>query len=425
MSLFDVAALLLGFSAGFGLVNHHVLRLPHTIGLVIMALGASLLIVLIEAVAPQVTIAEDIDRAIQGIDFYATVIQGMLSFLLFAGALHVDLDDLAAGKWVIGIMATVGVVLSTVVVGLIMWGVFNAAGISMPLLYAMVFGALISPTDPIAVLGILKRVAVPRSLRAKIAGESLFNDGVGVVVFTILVALAAGAHGHGAEIGPIGVIELFVFEAGGGAVLGLLFGTAAFFAMKSLDDYVLEVMVTLALVTVTYSVSDAVGVSGPIAVVVAGLLIGNQGTRFAMSPTTRDHVNKFWELLDEILNSVLFLLIGLEVLAIGLHAGHVAPALMAIPVVLLGRTAAVLIPVQALQRNRPFVPGTVPVLVWGGLRGAISVALALSLPDSEQKAAILAATYAVVIFSIVVQGLTVERVVRQTVRPREADRDPA
>ncbi|MDP7546597.1 MAG: sodium:proton antiporter, partial [Alphaproteobacteria bacterium] len=281
-------------------------------------------------------------------------------------------------------------------------------------------GALISPTDPVAVLGILKTAKVPPSLEAKIAGESLFNDGVGVVVFVILLAMATN-EGQGAGMDPADVVILFLREALGGAVLGLAAGAIAFWALRSIDEYNLEVIITLALVTVTYEFALLLHTSGPISVVVAGLIIGNHGTRLAMSETTRSHLTNFWTLIDEILNAVLFLLIGLEVVMISTKPGLLWVALIAIPLVLGARFISVAIPIGLLGLWRDFTKGAIPVLTWGGLRGGISVALALSLPAGEEKDAIVTVCYAVVVFSILVQGLTIGRLVRRVVPDQELE----
>ena len=292
---------------------------------------------------------------------------------------------------------------------------FAALGVEMPLAYCLVFGALISPTDPVAVMGILKEVKVPETLEAKIAGESLFNDGVGVVLFSVLVALAAGNGEHGV-ISFGGAAELLATEAVGGIVLGLVTGYSAYRAMKTINEHNLEVLITLSLVMASYAVAAELHVSGPLAVVVAGLFIGNHGKRFAMSEETRDHIEKFWSLTDEVLNSLLFLAIGFEVVAITITGPVVGAAVLAVPVVLLARWVSVATPITMKGLRQEFTRGAISVLTWGGLRGGISVALALSLPDSPAKPVILATTYGVVVFSIVVQGLTVERLVRAVVR---------
>jgi len=417
LSLLNVAVVIVTLAALFGYINHRWLGLPHAIGIVVIALLTSLGAIALDAIWPALALQESVRAVLANLDFHDVLMNGMLSFLLFAGALHVNLGDLLSRKWAIGSMATIGVLMSTFLIGFAVYGISSLLDIGIPLTYCLVFGALISPTDPVAVLGILKTVKVPESLEAKIAGESLFNDGVGLVVFIIMVAIATGGGGgHGEAIGVLEVIRLFAQEALGGAALGLTTGYIAYRAMKSIDEHNLEVLITLALVMLTYGIASALQLSGPIAVVIAGLLIGNKGTRLAMSETTRDHVHKFWSLLDEIMNSALFLLIGFEVFALSISGNVVALMIIIIPVALAARFISVGTPLMLLSLRKDFTKGAIPVLTWGGLRGGISVALALSLPESDFKSTILAATYAVVIFSIVVQGLTVKAVVRKLVR---------
>lgn len=405
---FDVAAVLVVLTAAFAAVNHHLLRLPGSIGLLLVALAASLATLAADALLPALGIAEAVRVQVRAIDFNETLMDGMLGFLLFAGALHVDLSDLKAQRWIVAVMASLGVMLSTVLVGL---GYAWLAGV--PVVVALVFGALISPTDPVAVLGILKHVRVPKSLETKIAGESLFNDGVAVVVFAVLVAIAFPA---GEAITAGGVAWLFLQEAVGGVVFGGLIGWLTYLVLKRTDEYVLEILLTLALVMGGYALAHALHLSGPLAMVVAGLFIGNHGIAFAMSEKSARHVGDFWHLVDEVLNAVLFLLIGIEVFAIPFGERALLPALAAIPLVLLARFLAVWLSVAGMRWRREFTAGAVPVMTWGGLRGGISVALALSLPDSEWKPTILTATYVVVVFSIVVQGLTVGPLIRRMVR---------
>ena len=416
ISLFTAIGAVITLAAVFGYLNHRFLRLPPTIGVVVIALVASLGTIGIDAVVPSLGIGGAVRTAILGVDFHEVLMKGMLSFLLFAGALHVNLGDLLSRKWAIGSIATVGVVLSTFLVGFAVYGVTQALGLPLALIYCLVFGALIAPTDPIAVLGILKTVKVPASLQAKIAGESLFNDGVGIVVFIIMTAIAVGSA-HGGSITALDVVILFVRETLGGAALGLATGFLAYYAMKSIDDHNVEVMITLALVMATYGIASALHLSGPIAVVLAGILIGNRGSRFAMSETTREHVHTFWSVLDEMMNAALFLLIGFEVVALSLTGEVGILMALAIPIVLAARFVSVGTPLTLLGLRREYTKGAIPVLTWGGLRGGISVALALSLPAGPEREIILAVTYAVVIFSIVVQGLTVRALVERVVSP--------
>ena len=419
MSIFEIGAFLIGLSAVFGYLNHRYLRLPHTIGLVMIALAASLAVILIEVLSPASQVMEIITGVLTQIDFHETVMRGMLSFLLFAGALHVDFTVFKSRARAIALMATLGILISTFLIGWVIWLILNAFGIEMPFIWALVFGALISPTDPVAVLGIFKTVNVPETLEAKMGGEALFNDGVGVVVFTVVVAVAVGGNGHGGDVGALFVAELFFTEAVGGAILGLLAGYAGYRAMLHIDEHNLEVLITLALVMVTYAAALRLHMSGPIAMVVAGLFIGNKGMKYAVSEKTRDYIKKFWSLIDEILNSVLFLLIGLEVLVIAKLVDHVGVALLAIPVTLAARWISVFVPISILSRWRSFTKGAVPILTWGGLRGGIAVALALSLPANEYKPTILTITYAVVLFSIIVQGLTIKPLVERIVSKGE------
>ncbi len=407
MNALDIAATLVCLAAAFGVLNHFFLRLPSTIGLVVIALASSLALIALDALVPGFGVAEAVRRQFLEIDFSEALLKGMLGFLLFAGALHVDFEALRNQKWTVALMASIGVLISTTIVAT---GFHFLAG--APFLIALVFGALISPTDPVAVLGLLKDVKVPKSLEAKIAGESLFNDGVAYVVFLIATAIAFRAVGEE----PMGLVEageLFIVEAGGGALLGGLAGWLVFQVMRRIDDYALEVLLTLALVMGSYALATAVHVSGPIAVVVAGLLIGHTGVKFGMSAETHRYVESFWRLIDEILNSVLFLLIGLEILALAFDANHILLGLASIPLVIAARFVAVALPIKAMGFRRSFTPGAIPIMTWGGLRGGISVALVLSLPAGAHKPLLLTVTYVIVIFSIIVQGLTMERVVRR------------
>ena len=415
LSLFEIASLLLVLSGLFGWFNHVFLKLPHTIGLLVMALIASLAVLGVEKLFPGLGINTTLGSAIGQIDFYETVMEGMLAFLLFAGALHVDFSFLRSQAWAIGLMASVGVLTSTFIVGFGIYFLSAALSMPVPLIWALVFGALISPTDPVAVLSLLKSINVPAALEAKIAGESLFNDGVGVVVFAILLTIATSTGA--ADVTATQVAELFVVEAIGGAILGAVTGWIAYRAMASMDEHMLEILLSVGVVAATYAIALRLHLSGPIAVVVTGLLIGNRGADLAMSEHTRSSMFSFWELIDEILNSVLFLLIGLEILVISLDPSFAWIAVLTIPLVLSARLIAVSVPILVLSLRQTFSSGAIPVLTWGGLRGGISVALALSLPAIPEKPLLLTCTYAVVLFSIIVQGLTVKSVVNRTVDP--------
>ena len=412
MDIINIIAVLITLSALFGYINAKFIGLPSTIGVLLVALLVSFCILLAGAMGVEaVAKAEEMVRAI---DFNETLMQGMLSFLLFAGALHVNLDDLSKQKGVILSMATVGVLASTFLVGGGSWYLLNALGIEISLVYCLLFGALISPTDPIAVMGILKSAGAPKSLEIKIAGESLFNDGVAVVVFMVILGIATGGH----DVGVSDIAILFLEEAVGGTLFGLALGYVGYLMLKSIDDYQLEVLITLALVVGGYALATELHTSGPLAMVVAGLLIGNHGRMFAMSDKTREHIDHSWHLIDDVLNTVLFLLIGLEVLAISLDQSSLVVGVVMIPLVLLSRFVSVAGVVGLMRRFREFSPGVVKILTWSGLRGGISVALVLSMPKGDERDLILTMTYVVVIFSILVQGLTVGKVIKTGDRPR-------
>ncbi len=407
MDLYYTLAILVTLTALFGYINHKVLGLPVTIGVMLIALILSLVIILLGMLG--FGLEAYAKRVLSRIEFDRTLLHGMLSFLLFAGSLHININDLAEGKWIIGSLSTVGTLLSMLFVGTIVWLILTVLKIPLSYIYCLLFGALISPTDPIAVLGILKTAGAPKSLEIKIAGESLFNDGIGVVAFLILLEIALGTHPVSA--GHVGM--LFFQEVMGGAVLGSAIGFIAYRMIKSVDNYQVELMITLALVTGGYALARAIHVSGPIAIVVAGLLVGNQGRLLAMSEKTRDHLDLFWELIDEILNAVLFLLIGLEVLVLTFPRYSVSAGLLVIPTVLMVRFAVIGCQVTLLRPIQRFNPGAIVIMTWAGLRGGISVALALSLPTGYTREIILTITYAVVVFSVLVQGLTIGKVVRK------------
>jgi len=410
MTVFQIIALLITLTAMFSYLNYRYFKLPATIGVMLIALLVSAGLIGAGHFAPW--IREGAENLLKQIDFDKALMQGMLSFLLFAGALHINLDDLNKQRGVIAPLAIAGVVISMFVFGTLIHWALGWLGFELGYAWCLLFGALISPTDPVAVIGILKDARVPHSLEVEIAGESLFNDGIGVVAFIVLREIAvADQHASVAHIGL-----LFFEQAVGGAVFGFVIGWITYRLLKSVDNYRLELMLTLALVMGGYALASVIGVSGPIAIVVAGLLIGNHGRRFAMSDTTRKHLDAFWEFLDEILNALLFMLIGLEILVLTFTRELFFAGLLAIPAILLARWVSVALPVTVMRRWRKFTVGTVTIMTWGGLRGGISVALALSLPAGHEREIVLVVTYIVVIFSILVQGLTLKRVVRALVK---------
>ena len=409
LSAFDAAAVLIVLAAVLGYVNHRFLKLPASIGLTMMGAVASLGVIAVDHLMPGGNLSLAVANFLDHVDFHTTLMNGMLSFLLFAGAMHIRWHDLKQGFWPVLVLSTVGTIASTLLVGFGFLWLTQVLGLPVPVMWCFVFGALISPTDPVAVIAVLKRAAVPPALEATVAGESLFNDGVGVVIFTIVLAAALGSG----DITPAHAAVEFFRETGGGILLGAVTGAIALFAMSRIDDYNVEVIITLAVVMGGYSLGQALGVSGPVAMAVAGLIIGNIGLDKVMSATTRDYVQKFWALIDEILNAVLFLLIGLEVIAISKDARLILVGLCAVPMVLAVRAVSVILPMAAL---RPFLSLgrlAVPVLVWGGLRGGIAIALALSLPNSAARSIILASTYVIVLFSVIVQGGSIATVVKR------------
>lgn len=418
MNILEIASLLIVMAAVFGVINYFFLKLPQAIGILIVALAASFVAMGIDLAYPALGIADTLRGVVLGIDFSDALLDGMLGLLLFAGALHVKLDELRAQAWVVLLMATIGVGVSVAVVG---FGFSFLTG--MPLLIALVFGAIVSPTDPVAVLGVLREANLRKSLETQIAGESLFNDGVAYVVFLVLVGLAftgGDSHGaHGEESALMGAATLFVQEAFGGALLGGILGWLTFRVMRRIDDYTLEVLITLALAFGGYELAIWLHVSAPIMAVVAGLMIGHVGMKYGMSEVTRDYVDAFWKLVDEILNAVLFLLIGIEVFAVAFDMTYASAALYGLALALLARLAAVSIPIMILRPFRDFGSDVIPIMTWGGLKGGISVALALSLPDSEWKPMILTVTYAIVVFSIIVQGLTIAPLAKKLGREPE------
>ncbi|HEC25863.1 MAG TPA: sodium:proton antiporter [Gammaproteobacteria bacterium] len=409
MDLLQITAVLITLTAVFSFLNHVYLKLPATIGVMAISMALSLMLLILGSMGFPLLLEQE-KTLLSGIDFSTTLLHGMLSFLLFAGALHVDLNRLSEMKWIVASLATIGVLLSTLIVALLVWSIALLLDLPLSFIHSLLFGALISPTDPVAVISTLKTLGVPASLKTKIAGESLFNDGVGVVLFLVIFNIAYSSE----PMQATGVAELFITETLGGALFGLLAGYITYRMLRLVDNYQVEIILSLALVMGGYAFAEAWHLSAPIAIVVAGLLIGNHGRQFAMSETTREHLDTFWELIDEILNAVLFVLLGLEILLIiPLSASAFLLAIIAIPTVLLSRFISVSIPISILRSKYRFTPGVIKILTWGGLRGGISVALVLSLPADEVRLYLLPMTYAVVVFAMLVQGLTLGRMVRK------------
>lgn len=434
MQLLQIAALLLVLSAFLGWVNHVYVGLPHAIGLLLMGLAGSLCLIAADAAVPGLGLSSRLHAAVSQVDFFETVMNGMLSFLLFAAALHVDARALQSQKASVILMATVSVLISTATVGFGLWWIAGFSGFAIPLPWAFVFGALISPTDPVAVLSVLKNVKVPKSLEAKIAGEALFNDGVGVIAFTVFLAIALASYGiypapgqhdvvtPAGGMDPFAVAQVFATEVLGAVLLGVAAGFGALAMIRKAGDPAIRTLISLALVLGVYTLAASLHLSGPIAVVIPGLIIGDWGANNAISQRAKYQLFPFWTMVDEILNSVLFLLIGLEVLVIRFEASHVMAAMLCVPLVLFARFVSVALPLAFLKTlGTKATEGAVRIMTWGGIRGGISVALALSLPETAHKATILTATYVVVVFSIVVQGLTIGPVIR-TVRGCGKDR---
>jgi CPA1 family monovalent cation:H+ antiporter len=409
MTDFELMAILLTLAAALAYVNHRLLRLPSAIGMMAIALVGSLVVVGLDT-SGVTDVAPRLELMLDRLDFDHALLHGMLGVLLFAGALHVDLGDLAEQKWPITALALGGTVASTLIIGASAYAVFAIVGVPMGFVHCLLFGALISPTDPIAVLGILRTAKAPRSLETTITGESLFNDGVGVVVFLTIAGVAAGS-----DLGAGEVVILFAREAIGGVAFGLAVGYVGFRLLRSIDEYSVEVLITLAMVVGGYAAAEALHVSAPISAVVSGLLIGNHGRRLAMSDVTREHLDSFWELVDHVLNAILFLVMGMEIVRLDITSVAAISAVVMVPLVVVARFVSVALPLVAMPAFRKASPGALPILTWGGLRGGISIALALSLPDGPERQPIVAATYAVVVFSVLVQGLTLGRVVRRVI----------
>ncbi len=410
--MLDVIAICLSITGLLAYLNHRFLGLPPTIGVMGIALALSAAMLGLDAAGFSALRASEVDL-VRSIDFSELLMQGMLSILLFAGALHVDISQLRAYRWQVGLLALFGTLLSTLAVGLGLWAVLPLTGLSLGLPYCLVFGALISPTDPIAVMGILASARAPASLEIVIAGESLFNDGVGVVLFVLLAGLAAG--GGALDLHHAG--HLLVRDALGGIVFGAVLGYVTFRLLKSIDSYQEEVLITLAAVIGGYALASHLHLSGPLAMVVSGLIVGNHGRAQAMSDQTREHVDKFWELLDSVFNAILFVLIGLELVVVAISAPLLLAGAAAVLVTLAARYLTVGLPIQLMGARARLPHGAWQILTWGGLRGGISVALALSLPAGAARDVLVSLTYCVVVFSILVQGLSMPALVRRLVGP--------
>ena len=415
--MLDIIAIFLCITAVLAYLNRRYVGLPSAIGVMGIALGLSLLNMAFDALGFHAlhTLEQSL---VESIDFSELLMQGMLSLLLFAGALHVDLSELRAYKWQVASLAVVGTTLSTLFIGFGLWALLSLTELQLPLSYCLVFGALISPTDPIAVMGILKSAGAPHSVELVISGESLFNDGVSVVLFSLIVAMIAS--GEAPSI--IGASHLLFKEAGGGALLGACVGYITYRMLKSIDSYQEEVLITLAAVLGAYALATQFHVSGPLAMVVMGLIVGNQGRSHAMSEQTEKNLDMFWELIDEILNAVLFVLIGLEVVLIQFSNPLLTTGLLVILLTLLSRLLTVGVPIAVLGKRFRLPEGAWSVMTWGGLRGGISVALALSLPPGAARDIVVSLTYLVVVFSILIQGMSIGKLVKRVI-PCAANKD--
>lgn len=411
MDIFAIITILTVLSALFAYINTKFLKLPFTIGLMIIAMCFTLLIIIFGQFDHDVL--DKSKELIGSIDFKTVLLEVMLSFLLFAGALHTKLEDLAKQRGPILLFATFGVLVSTFLVGGIFYFATSWLGHPIDFIYCLLFGALISPTDPIAVLGILKSANAPQKLETKIVGESLFNDGVGVVVFLVILSIAESGV---ASIEAEEVGFLFFEEVFGGIALGLILGWIGVKIMSSIDHYETEVMITLALVMGIYALASWAHFSGPLAVVVAGIFIGNKSPHTAWSDTTKNYVDKFWELIDVFLNAILFVLIGFELLIVTINGEYLMLGLIAIPITLLARYLALSGPIYLFNRKLEFIKKTDLIMTWGGIRGGISIALALSLQPEMERELFLTVTYVIVVFSIIGQGLTIGPLVKRIVK---------
>lgn len=414
MELYYSFSVLIVIASFFAYLNLRYLKLPSTIGIMIIAMLASIILVVTGSLFPKAF--NHFSTLLSDVDFTEVLMGAMLNFLLFAGAIHINLIDLKEQRGPVIIFSTVSVVISTFAVGGILYYLGPILGVHVPFIHCLLFGALISPTDPIAVMGVLKEAKVKKSLETKVAGESLFNDGVAVVVFAVILQLTQSSE---VEISFLNISWLLIKEALGGFILGTLLGLGASNAMRKIDDYKVSVLITLSVVMGGYLIAHSMHISGPLTMVAAGIVIGNYGKRTAMSATTKDYLNKFWELIDEILNAVLFLFIGFELLIIQNITSYWIIGTASIIIVLFSRFLSIYIPVLLIPFKNKFSNGTIKVLVWGGLRGGVSIALALSMDEGPYKPTLIAATYFVVVFSIIVQGLTVGKVASRVLSKEE------
>lgn len=406
MELYYSFSVLIVLASLFAYINYRVLKLPSTIGIMVIAIIVSVILVASgDNFLPKTT--NGLIKLVNSLNFTEVLMGAMLNFLLFAGGIHVNIKDLKEQFGPVVIFSTVGVIISTFAVAFGTFYLLPLVGIQMPFIYCLVFGALISPTDPVAVLSILKQANVSKSLETKVAGESLFNDGMAVVVFTVVLQLAIGKD---IDLNVENIGLLLLREAGGGLLLGVLLGYSASRALRVVDDYIISVLITLSVVMGGYLIAREMHISAPLAMVAAGLFMGNFSESFKMKSETQDYLIKFWELIDEIMNAVLFLFIGFELLLIKDLNEYLIAGGICVMIVLLARWVAIFIPTKFMAFKYRFSPQTVKVLVWGGIRGGVSIALALSIPVNEYSQIIISITYCVVVFSIIVQGLTIAKV---------------
>jgi CPA1 family monovalent cation:H+ antiporter len=403
MQLYTILTIIISICALFAYINARLIKLPPAIGIMVLSLLFSVLLITAGKLVPSFTAT--VVQMVGAINFHRLLMQVMLSFLLFAGSIHINAAALRKQLLPVALLSTLGTLLSAVIVAMLVHVLFSLFGMQVPIIYCLLFGILISPTDPVAVLAILKQAGIPSTLQLKIAGESLFNDGVAVVVFISLLEVAQTGTSH-FSLGHS--MLLFMQEAGGGLLFGFALGYAGFLLVRSIDNYQVEVLITVAIVMGGYTLADVLHVSGPLAMIVAGIVTGNTGKHHAMSETAREYLDKFWELVDEIMNAILFLLIGLQVLVIPTSGNLIITGIITIGIVLLARWISVALPVTLLRRSIKFEKHAIAILTWGGLRGGLSVAMALSLPAEMFRSQFVAVTYIVVIFSIVVQGLTIK-----------------